>query len=919
MVPPSVVVAALAGMAGAWVAAGSTGLLAHPFRHALTWVALAVAVTSGWPRRDRSGRTVATTAGAVVVALLMTVTAHPVPNVMAVALVLAALAWVQEGLGKRVLLATALAVTVLAVYRLAYLSIPTVWLAADAAGRGLGSLAGELSGRPLWVGATFGGIDFLVLMAAFYAAWLAGTSRPRLRRAVCAGAAIVAVHLAYLFVLSLAAEMISALPEPPPPPEYHTYLPPDWHWSSAARTLVPWNLPLLAGVLHLLVAAAMIRWAAWPTEAETGAAAVATASPGLQITLEMGPLVLALVIPLVIVLSPSTSDLAGRKIVFYEKGRLDPPELNWKKPQHGEYGRLKAGLHGMLPELVSSLGGESAISAELSEADLKGADVLVILHPVRPWTDDQLQRIADFVSDGGSLLVAAETRIQQHTPKGELASTFNDVLEAVGAGMDVRFDSATYETDNWQHACQPIPHPATVGIGDGRNRFGIARGSSIKDKDEDDVRWPARPILVGSWGWSDPGSDAALTGLSRYDTGEKLGDLVLAAEQPLGGGTVVVLGDAAVFSNEVLPRSYPFVGRLLGHLASGGAGPQAWWRQLLGLLGCVLLVALLGWRLDPARLAGAAVLLGVSLGLCVAVSYHAGRVVPDGRNLPAPGKLAYVDASHMEAYGDAGWSLDGINGLLLTLMKNDYLPLLLPELSEERLERAGVLISIAPARGFSAGERELVKDFVEGGGIFICTAGAEDARAVGPLLDQFGFKIPHSPVGPHENDREPEPTAEAPREVGKSPELYGRFQPAYLNAKDYGAGDYQVGVWIFAGWPVRCDADNAEVLVRGYDSVPLVIARRVGSGRVVVVGDSGFALNLNMGYADGEPAQGVGDNAHFWRWMLSRMAGPVQWIPPKPEPPPEEKAGPDETPGAGPRLEPPENIFPGAPADGGAP
>ena len=39
-----VAVAALAGMAAAWFAAGSTGLLSHPLRNGLTWLALAVVV-----------------------------------------------------------------------------------------------------------------------------------------------------------------------------------------------------------------------------------------------------------------------------------------------------------------------------------------------------------------------------------------------------------------------------------------------------------------------------------------------------------------------------------------------------------------------------------------------------------------------------------------------------------------------------------------------------------------------------------------------------------------------------------------------------------------------------------------------------------------------------------------------------------
>ena len=49
--------------------------------------------------------------------------------------------------------------------------------------------------------------------------------------------------------------------------------------------------------------------------------------------------------------------------------------------------------------------------------------------------------------------------------------------------------------------------------------------------------------------------------------------------------------------------------------------------------------------------------------------------------------------------------------LLRTLMRQGYLPLLAPDLTEERLERAGLLISIAPAREFSPAERRADRRF----------------------------------------------------------------------------------------------------------------------------------------------------------------------------------------------------------------
>ena len=59
------------------------------------------------------------------------------------------------------------ALLVFAAYRWACESIAIVWWAGDQSGRLLGKLAGWLANRPLEVGASFAGLDFLVLGSTF--------------------------------------------------------------------------------------------------------------------------------------------------------------------------------------------------------------------------------------------------------------------------------------------------------------------------------------------------------------------------------------------------------------------------------------------------------------------------------------------------------------------------------------------------------------------------------------------------------------------------------------------------------------------------------------------------------------------------------------------------------------------------------
>ena len=54
VLPWTIALVVLSSLAAAWIAAGSTGLLGHPLRRALTWVALGIAVLSDSAGRRRS-------------------------------------------------------------------------------------------------------------------------------------------------------------------------------------------------------------------------------------------------------------------------------------------------------------------------------------------------------------------------------------------------------------------------------------------------------------------------------------------------------------------------------------------------------------------------------------------------------------------------------------------------------------------------------------------------------------------------------------------------------------------------------------------------------------------------------------------------------------------------------------------------
>ena len=155
--------------------------------------------------------------------------------------------------------------------------------------------------------------------------------------------------------------------------------------------------------------------------------------------------------------------------------------------------------------------------------------------------------------------------------------------------------------------------------------------------------------------------------------------------------------------------------------------------------------------------------LALALVCCQGFNAASALLIPDGRRIATPtgspvgSRLAYIDATHLEPASRQFWGFDSLNGLMLNLQRNGYLPLMLHDHLAERLPGAGLFISIAPAQAFSRAELQQVRQFVEEGGSLICMVGAEDAAASASLLAELGLNVPVSPVPTGGTQYEPEP------------------------------------------------------------------------------------------------------------------------------------------------------------------
>jgi len=816
-------------------------------------------------------------------------------NVLAVAMVLAMLAQVEGGIARRAILVGSMAVLAFALFRLAMQTLPAVSIVADALARHMGRFVGWACGRPLAIGPSFGGIDFLVLMTALYVGWLSISAPPRRTRAIWGAAAILAGHCLYLVVLAFSDDLASALP-PVVKPEFtdisHRGL---WTWGNALHALLPWSLPMLAALAQAAIAAAMFRRGAsfqlaadepdvastavepepskaLPTsqsragrkkkvwDAKTTAANVKRdRQRAAELLANIGPGVAAVVLAAATSLTTSGPDLKGRCILIYEAGATSGAKRAAKTSAPRTYA--------LLPRLIEDLGGTFARSTELSEDDLSQADVLVILSPLNdgptsrpasqaPKHTFSAKCLERFVRNGGGLLVAAEAPNQP----GDVENQLNSVLTPTA--IRIQDEIAISLTERWEHNGQSRPHPVTVGLDARGSLLGFRRCASLQ------VSWPAQPLIRGQWAWGEPAADPVpADATAQYSPGDSLGDLTLAAEQGLDEGRVVVLGDASCLSDDNLPASYAFAARLLAYLGGPAGSPQELWRQLLGLLAMAGLLVLLAWRPAPARIATAAVVLAAALVACRLAADWSGGVAPEGRSDSAH-PIAYIDASHQGAFSDDPSHDDGLGHFWRILADNGYLPLLAPDVSRPRLRQASLLISIAPARQFSDMERAAVQEFVNGGGTFLGMVGATEAPASRPLLKGLRLDVQPRPVPPSEVVRETTPIRNAEREDDEG----GGVEQLHFATLDQRAGAY-----FYACWPV--EGDGAETLVAWPTTASrIAVRRRQGDGEAVLIGDTAFALNKNLDVPSGLFAE----NARFWRWLLAGPSGRVE--PPSPQP-----------------------------------
>ncbi|GEM_PF-2256913 len=865
--------AALLFLLAGWLATNSLGLVVGGLRtfsligFAISGVLLIVGAVPVFPSRGTRCLLcrLALLSGVLIVLAIAISTNLSHVAVFALALVVIGFAALLSDITREILTIVAATLTIFGGYRLALAAVPFAWFIVDGLSEKASTLTSFLTGTAVALGPSFAGWDILLVSGLF--GWgLAGCRHPKPRVArVTVLLGLLAIQLGYWVLVAYIPHFLAWLPPVPEPPNLDMYTPTRWYWQEEIRRYVPWNLPLVLALAQLgWLGAWFYSWGLkLHKQADSkGGESVKEgwlrrlfplASPlfSRSIARRQAPVAqwiicLLVVICLSALVAINQGNLRGRIILIHEGGFLDWEGTSPVRPD--SFGSCIA-----LPKLVESLGGQVSLSKELTADELQRADVVVIVHPDRAWPQERLERVRQYVREGGSLLLTGGTFLKD----GDRASHCNQLLE--GLGIVMAFETVIHANPGRDETMEAFWHPTTAGFAGCYSPWGFGVSASLA------AEWPVRPLLLARWAWADPGSDAVLTNVFRLEPGERLGDVLLAAERPLGRGRVVVLSDSLPISDSLIASSSQFIGGLLSYLAEpGGAG---YWREtVLGLMLLGIATILLLW---PREITGEAlVLLGVGLWGTSQLAAKTGEVIFDGRLHPGWNNVACLDLGHLNQLSREPWAPNGLAGFCYTLLRCGYLPVALEKLEPRQLECARWLISIAPNRRFSAGEQRVIRQFIQNGGIFVAMVGADRSFAVRSFFRELGLDPGEFPIAARRSEPEPEP-------MGCTLTLYRA-----------GNVDYDSRVLFYAAWPVGCLP--TEHLVRARDNLPVVAVRSIGQGKFVLIGDAFFALNTNLWFTE-EPVNAQEINGNFWRWFLSWFTEQPDWSPP---PEQETEAGP---------------------------
>lgn len=510
------------------------------------------------------------------------------------------------------------------------------------------------------------------------------------------------------------------------------------------------------------------------------------------------------------------------KVVIYEKNctmGFDLPEY----PKENEVLQPYRGLSiGAMPCYLEKLGYEiehlTPEKLKTLEESLADADVFVVINLNESFSLNERNSIRKFVKNGGGLLIFGE-HTNMFVDDAEFQSGhhyLNDILEFTG--IRINSDTADWPRGYWAKPLEVLPHPVTKGLSEIELRTSSV-GASLK------LSGSARPIIIGKYGFADnpdpffPG----YLGNREYELDEQLGDIVIVASDEYGDGDgkVLVFGDTSYVFNNAIPSKWKLVKNSFNYLM-GEHNNLIVYLNVIGaiILAILLIISVLIFR---GKLHIYAILSLVIVLSMVSSSAISSSLVTSPEIEKSD--IAWIDHAHFNKFNMVSYEDDGLEGVYINLMRNEYLPLIMDDFS--LLDKGKILIIIAPTESYSRRKVKKIENWVKNGGVLFLSAGYSERDEVKQILDVFRADIKDIPLG-----SVPWIVETHGGESTVSQEDLEKYwhKPKFMEAYPVSGDDYKSYVSINYSGEV-------------YD---LMIGKRYGKGAFILVGDSRFFYSQNI-------------------------------------------------------------------------
>lgn len=474
----------------------------------------------------------------------------------------------------------------------------------------------------------------------------------------------------------------------------------------------------------------------------------------------------------------------------------------------------EVGLFGELPLMIRKLGYPLRVQVGMPTAEqLIDIRVVILFAPSATWASQQSSLIAlqQFVLDGGSLLVFAE-----HTNYQMSGSILTHLLAPFG--IAVNFDTTNGGVGEdlrgvrlWRSEIRETLRSLAA--------FPYNRGASLS------LSGSAQPVLVGRFWQGDVGNffaeDQAFLGDFRLGPNDSFGDVILAAEwRGAAGGRVIVFGDTTPFANTALGYTSPALIPLIQTLSSQATSPSWIKGGIAGLVVAVGFVFMRRYKL----VTRISIVLAFMAGLCILLGLSEIRWPS---RIPETVPVMIVATNMMNqmdlnVYGDRSPTALMVEGL-----REGLVPAAM-SLEDVGAEPPQVLLLSSPRRALSSREvARLLRWAEKGTTVIVAADGSIPSARV--IIHQLGLTFGAVPLG--------------------------------AITVDLPGGEV---LQFHSAWPLIL-ADGWTSLIENRQ-LPVVVQRRLGKGRLIVIGDEGLALNIGL------TTEWVvlPSNLAWWKTLLSR-------------------------------------------------